>query len=94
MILHRINTAHTESNGLDVCLTYLNDNDTLVLAQNAVVCACMPSLKQRLSGLSVKIMSDDLSARGLQHKLTIDAELIDDRQFVELCASHNKVITW
>ncbi|MGI2169245.1 sulfurtransferase complex subunit TusB [Shewanella sp. MF05960] len=102
MILHHIQTSALTDNALNTCLRYINSNDSILLAGDAVNCLLQAPWQQRLASVNLFVLQDDIQARGLQQRIDMIAEhmsaelfhIIDYSDFVEQSLKHSKVITW
>lgn len=102
MILHHIQTSALTDGALSTCLRYIQPNDSILLAGDAVNCLLQIQWQQRLASVNLFVLQDDIQARGLQPRVEAIAEhmsaeffhIIDYSDFVEQSLKHNKVITW
>ncbi|MFY0639485.1 MAG: sulfurtransferase complex subunit TusB [Bermanella sp.] len=90
MTLHLIQKSPFTHSALKDCLDFIDSNDIILLMQDGAL-ACQHSLLQNIEHATY-VLSDDLSARSLQIRGNIQA--IDYKDFVDLCASSTRVISW
>ena len=90
MTLHLIQKSPFTHSVLKDCLNIINRNDTILLMQDGVL-ACQHSLLHNIKHTTYAL-SDDLNARSLQARGNIQP--IDYKDFVDLCASSTRVISW
>jgi len=89
-------------NALSTCLRYIHPSDSILLSSDAVNCLLQCQWQQRLAGVNLLVLQDDVVARGLTDRLRCindnmaagSFQIIDYSQFVEQSLRHNKVITW
>ena len=92
MILHTLNQAPSNTACMESCLEAMTPDDTLLLIEDGVYWI-HPAFQTTLNKHSGKLFAlpPDIQARGIQ----ISTELqVDDAGFVELCATHDKVVSW
>lgn len=96
MILHQIQHSATTDNALNCCLRYIGPQDSILLADDAVNCLLNVHWHARLTGCRLYVLTEDIQARGLCHRLPKSANIsiIDYDQFVLATLQHTKVITW
>ncbi|MGL5030315.1 MAG: sulfurtransferase complex subunit TusB [Aeromonas sp.] len=70
-MLHLVMNSPFQSQALADALAYLQPEDELVLMQDAVIAATAPIWCQRLAGISLYVMQEDLLARGLHPQVGI-----------------------
>lgn len=92
MILHTLNQPPANGSCLARCLDAMTTQDTLLLIEDGVYWA-LPAFASQLKPVADRlyVLDADVQARGL----TLPAEKrISDEQFVALCVSHDKVVSW
>lgn len=72
-------------------LRYRDAGDPLVLMQDAVVAATAPVWCERLAGIPLYVMQEDLMARGLQSRIGMT---LDIPGLIGLIADHGSPQTW
>ncbi|MGL5036333.1 MAG: sulfurtransferase complex subunit TusB [Aeromonas sp.] len=90
-MLHLIMNSPFQSQALADALAYLQPGDELVLMQDAVIATTAPIWCQRLAGISLYVMKDDLHARGLHHQVGI---ALDMAGLVALIVQNGSPRTW
>jgi len=93
MNLHHIQTSIKQDNALACCIKYMDKQDSILLSGNGVNSLLLPLWREKLAGLRVMVLIDDVEARGLSLRLQ-DYPLIDYDTFVQESLKHDKVITW
>ncbi|MCC4832833.1 sulfurtransferase complex subunit TusB [Shewanella sp. 1_MG-2023] len=96
MILHHIQSSVTADNALNTCLRYIDAQDSILLADDALNCLLNTQWQQRLADFKLYVLIEDIEARGLSERLPQSANIsiIDYDQFVLATLQHTKVITW
>lgn len=79
------------SQDLEQALRYRQGSDTLVLMQDAVVAATAPQWCERLAGIPLYVMVEDLQARGLRRGIGMD---LDMPGLIRLIAEQGSPQTW
>ncbi|MGN5138365.1 sulfurtransferase complex subunit TusB [Aeromonas sp. 164P] len=90
-MLHLILNSPFQSQALAEALSYLQPEDELVLMQDAVIAASVPQWSERLVGIPLYVMQEDLQARGLQHRV---GNVLDMAGLVVLIAQKGSPRTW
>ncbi len=95
-ILHTVNSSPFQTFALQQCLGLLNDKDTLLLIEDAVIASHgKHSLYDELALLSeqglLMVLSADLDARGIDNKIGKKCSYGD---FVNLVATHQSQMAW
>lgn len=93
MNLHHIQTSANQDNALACCIKYMDKQDSILLSGNGINSLLLSQWKEKLVGIRVMILKDDVEARGLGQRLQ-DYPLIDYDTFVKESLTHDKVITW
>ena len=84
MILHTINKL----SALDLCRDLIAPGDRVVLLEDGVYLA-LQTLPFPISAIH-----HDVVARGLEDRVTTDTEMISYEEFVQQCATADKVCSW
>ncbi|MDF0535988.1 sulfurtransferase complex subunit TusB [Shewanella yunxiaonensis] len=92
-ILHHITKSPNESNALACALHFAKDQDSLVLAGNAIEAMLQPQWIAALKICNVFLMRPDVDARGLA-KCFANYQQIEYKDFIALTLTHAKVISW
>ena len=90
MVLHLIQRSPFSSTALSDCLNIIASEDSILFMQDGVYTLTHPSLKNINN--SCNWLQDDLNARGLSS--TAIENPLSYSEFVNLCANHEKVISW
>lgn len=95
-ILHTVNTSPFQTFALQQCLILLNENDDLLLIEDAVIASqAKHSLFTQLSELAKQghllVLSPDLVARGIKNSIGEQSSYND---FVDLVAKHKSQMAW
>tara|TARA_R110001583_G_scaffold22238_3_gene83565 strand:- start:4541 stop:4834 length:294 start_codon:yes stop_codon:yes gene_type:complete len=95
-ILHTVNTSPFQTLALQQCLSLLNEVDTLLLIEDAVIASqAKHSFVLELTKLSeqgrLKVLSSDLSARGIENTIGDKCSYND---FVTLVTEHKSQMAW
>jgi len=95
-ILHTINSSPFQTHALQQCLTLMNEQDDLLLIEDAVIAAqakhpLFEQLKQLSEQGRLMVLSADLEARGIQN---IIGQVSSYSDFVELVAKHQSQMAW
>ena len=90
-MIQLILTSPFQSQELEQALAYRQSDDVLVLMQDAVVAATAPLWSERLTGVPLYVMREDLQARGLQSRIGMDLEMAG---LVALIAEKGSPQTW
>ena len=79
------------SQDLEQVLHYRQDADLLVLMQDAVVATTAPQWCERLNGIPLYVMGEDLKARGLSPRIGME---LDMAGLIKLIAVQGSPQTW
>lgn len=79
------------SQDLEQALRYRQEADLLVLMQDAVVATTAPQWYERLSGIPLYVMREDLKARGLSPRIGME---LDMAGLIKLIAEQGSPQTW
>ncbi len=90
MVLHLIQRSPFSSATLSDCLNIIGKKDSLLFMQDGVYIQNHPRLPSINN--TVHVLQDDLKARGLEKGSV--GKSISYQEFVQLCAQHDKVISW
>lgn len=90
-MLHLILNSPFQSQSLADALSYFQPGDELVLMQDAVIAASAPHWCERLAGIPLYVMAEDLQARGLPHQV---GSALDMAGLVGLIAQKGSPRTW
>jgi len=93
MNLHHIQTSAKQDNALACCVKYMDKQDSILLSGNGVNSLLLTQWRERLAGINIMILIDEVEARGLSQRLQ-GYTLIDYDTFVQESLKHDKVITW
>jgi tRNA 2-thiouridine synthesizing protein B len=94
MILHKISSSPFSHLALQHCLQRIHSNDGVLLTQDAVYAVMHQSLHAKLAELhSVYVLKDDIEARAVVLENN-NIQIITYAEFVELCTTYDKVISW
>ncbi|MCR9279083.1 MAG: sulfurtransferase complex subunit TusB [Pseudomonadaceae bacterium] len=92
--LHQINRLAS----LDACCPALAINDSILLIEEAVSVVLEPNSMKKLLELATTIYVHhiDATARGIQSKLIEagNAKAVSTEDWVKLCTSHDRVVSW
>ncbi|MEI6896005.1 MAG: sulfurtransferase complex subunit TusB [Psychromonas sp.] len=95
-ILHTINTSPFQTHALQQCLNLLNEDDHLLLIEDAVIASqAKHPLFNELSELALQgrllVLAPDLVARGIKNSI---GEQCSYKDFVDLVVQHKSQIAW
>ncbi|MGY3858679.1 sulfurtransferase complex subunit TusB [Aeromonas intestinalis] len=76
---------------LEQALRYRDVSDPVVLMQDAVVAATAPVWCERLAGVPLYVMQEDLLARGMQGRIGME---LDMAGLINLIAEQGSPLTW
>ncbi|WP_349920086.1 sulfurtransferase complex subunit TusB [Aeromonas veronii] len=76
---------------LEQALRYRDVSDPVVLMQDAVVAAMAPVWCERLAGVPLYVMQEDLLARGMQGRIGME---LDMTGLINLIAEQGSPLTW
>ncbi len=98
--LHTVNKPSWSSDTLQSCLRLILSGDTLLLIEDGTynvrtLDALAASLNVPLQGLQIRVLRDDLVARGLsESELAPPIIAIDYAEFVALVCQHQQSVHW
>ena len=90
-MLHLVLSSPFLTQDLEQALRYRQPEDLLVLMQDAVVASTAPQWCERLAGIPLYVMREDLQARGLRHRIGMD---LDMPALIALIAEQGSPQTW
>ncbi len=92
--LHTINRSPYRGL-LEICASLLHQGDAVLFIEDGVY-HCMEQGPWPDLAADVKVYSlkEDMCARGIQDRNSTSAELINYKQFVELCCEYDKTVSW
>lgn len=95
-ILHTVNTSPFQTHALQQCLSLLNEQDSLLLIEDAVIATqAKHSLLTELTELAqqgrLKVLTSDLQARGIDNLIGRKCSYTD---FVTLVTEHSSQVAW
>lgn len=94
-MLHIVNKSPLGSSALDQCLRLCGSDDTLLLIEDGVYAATKALAEPLLrSAATVRVLREDVDARGLGPHLDARFEQVDYAGFVQLCCDHTPVQSW
>ena len=96
MILHTVKTSPLQTHALTDCLRYLNDDDSVLLIEDAVISTSIHLKEQAiLNELATQgrlwVLQEDLTARGLSSCI---AKVCNYQGFVALAIKHKSHLAW
>jgi tRNA 2-thiouridine synthesizing protein B len=97
VILHTVSKSPFQHSALNDCLRIAREEDYLLLVEDGVyACVGNSQYAQQLESgkLSVYALEADVSARGLQNRISTCVELISYEQFVDLAARTRSTMSW
>lgn len=94
-ILHIVNQSPFERPCLEQCLSNFSENDGIILLENGVY-SLLPKhpYASTLATKTCFAIKADLDARGIKITENAQAELIDFKQFAQLCTEYDLVQSW
>ena len=99
--LHTVNKSPFERNSLDTCLSLAMSGSTILLIEDGVAGALQNTVAAQSlldvmgKGVSVSVLGEDLSARGLPaDRVIAGISVVDYAGFVQLAADHDNVQNW
>ncbi len=93
-MLHLVRTSPFATSDLQTCLDYSQPGDIILLMQDGVIAATLPTWQEILQNYPERelfVLEADLMARGLTARL---GQVIDDQAWVALTASQESSLTW
>lgn len=99
MVLHTVNKSPFQHDALDACLRVAAPDDSILLIEDGVYAAMVESGRADLVAAALElckvyVLLPDLDARGIANRVRDGIETVDYRGFVDLTASHAKVMSW
>ena len=99
--LHTVNKSPFERNSLDTCLSLAMSGSTILLIEDGVAGALQNTVAAQSlldvmgKGVSVSVLGEDLSARGLPaDRVIAGISVVDYAGFVKLATDHDNVQNW
>ncbi len=93
-VLHTVNKAPS-INLIERCAASLQSGDAVLFLEDGTYHCMAQNLFQDIKcDITMYFLKEDIIARGLADKVSEHANLANYRKFVELCAKHDKVISW
>lgn len=90
-MLHIVKTV----SALEDVVNVFREGDSLLLIEQAVYAAnSQHKAYRQIKGLETFVLSADSMARGIENRITPNANLVDYDGFVELTIKHSNSITW
>lgn len=91
--LHTLNKSPANQTLFEQMLSVTEPGDALLLLEDGVYYCLQATFNRRIQDIPVYALKDDLNARGLpyEHSDVIPATY---EEFVDLCASNDKVLNW
>ena len=96
-MLHLVKHSPSNTNSLALCLSYINQGDSILLLEDAVIAAIEGlqwQKKLQQTGAQVFALKDDVIARGLSKNIAASVALIDMNDFVELTEINKNILSW
>ncbi|KKD58607.1 sulfur relay protein TusB [Grimontia sp. AD028] len=96
-MLHTVNASPYASSALANCLRYSEKHSEILLLEDAVVAGILGGQWQEKlvsSGRRIYVLQEDAMARGIEHQIASQFELIDMEGFVELTTRHVTQMKW
>jgi len=98
MILHTVSKSPFTSSCFDDCLQVCTEGASVLLIEDGVYAAQANTdtaqLIEENTDLHFYALAADVSARGLDDKLSANITLASDADFVELTVKHHSVQSW
>lgn len=97
MVLHTVCQSPYQHSALQQCLTFISAPAALLLLEEGVyaaTAAAAPHLQGLPGGIDVYALETDLLARGLSSQINPAIKVIDDRAFVELSVTCERMQAW
>lgn len=99
MTLHIINQSPRQSDSLSECLSVCQDNDSVILIEDAVDAILdgalfSPHENEHIKADQYYVLSEHLKQRSIAPPADGQPRPIDYAEFVALCARHNPIISW
>lgn len=98
MILHTVNKSPFDNSCFSDCLALCSANNSVLLIEDGVYAATTGTRFSQLinerGDVNFYSLAADVSARGLEGKISTDVTLIDDSGFVKLVEKHQSMQSW
>jgi len=94
MTLHIITRSDTQSQSVNHCLSFINENDALLFIEDGTYCILNAALNEKIQNKNIQYfyLQPDLFARGLA--INNSVKTIDYNDFVTLTETHHPSQTW
>ncbi len=94
MTLHIITRSDSQSQSIHHCLSFIDENDTLLFIEDGTYCMLNNALCEQMQSKRIQCyyLQPDLVARGLA--ATDNIKVIDYNAFVTLTVNHYPSQTW
>lgn len=97
MTLHTLNKC--DPSLVQSCVDATAEGDSILLIEEAVYLAMTGHatgalLLQHSTGLSLKVLKEDLAARGISARIPADFSVVSYAEFVALSLAHARVVNW
>ena len=92
-ILHTISKPPS-SQLLAQCLSAASKGDAILFLEDGVYYCAADKIDSSIPELSLFGLREDITARGIQDRVSADIRPVTMRNFVELCCEHDKVVNW
>lgn len=96
-MLHVVKKSPFASHSLEQCLRYITSQDQLLLIEDAVIAAVdnqMWQTRLQQAGVLVYALREDVQARALLAKVSVNINLVDTAGFVELTEKNQNILSW
>ena len=94
-MLHIVNKSPHGSAALNDCLRTCRRDDVLLLIEDGVYAATKENAQFLLAVTpNVRVLHEDLIARGLSMQIDSRVAVVDYSGFVQLCCDHNPIQSW
>jgi len=95
-ILHTWNKAATGHSSFRQSLACMSSTDSLLLLEDAVYLVLDTGKLQVLTSATTQLyaLAEDLAARGISAKIPSAINVINYKEFVALCLTHDKLVNW
>lgn len=95
-ILHTWNKAATGHSNFKQGLACMSTTDSLLLLEDAVYLVLDTGQLKILASTTTQLyaLAEDLAARGISAKIPPAIKVVDYKEFVALCLTHDKLVNW
>lgn len=95
MILHILNKSPGKCSAFQDMLNAVAKNDAIILIEDAVITSLSPASEALVNkGVPIYALEADIIARGLSDKTNTAIQVVDDKDFVNLCCAYSKTVSW